>query len=84
MLYYFLHLKYMNNNEKDENDDYTLLSEDKLKKLSGHFLSSYVDCLKQQRDMKLTDSELSCSKIFNEHFKYFRQLSKIHDKANET
>ena len=56
----------MSNN--DQNHDYTRLPEDKLKKLSRLFLSYHVDCLQQQRDMKLTDSEISCKAIFNEHF----------------
>lgn len=72
----------MNNN--DQNDDYLKLPEDKLNNLSRLFLFYHVDCLRKQRDMNLTDSEISCNMLFNEHFKYFRQLSKIHDKANET
>ena len=67
----------MSNNE--EKYDYAKLPEDKLKKLSKIFFSYHMDCLQQQRDMKLTDSELSCKAFFNEHFKYSRQLSKIHD-----
>lgn len=68
----------------EQNHDYMKLSEDKLKKLSRLFLSYHVDCLQQQRDMKLTDSEISCKAFFNEHFKYFRRVSELHDKTNET
>lgn len=67
----------MSNNEQTY--DYAKLTEDKLNKLSSLFLNYHVDCLRKQREMNLMDNEISCNLIFNEHFKYFRRVSEIHD-----
>lgn len=72
----------MSNNEQTYN--YDKLSEDKLNNLSRLFLFYHVDCLRKQAEMNLTDNEISCNVLFNEHFKYFRRVSEIHDKSNET
>jgi hypothetical protein len=64
--------------------DYTKLPEDKLNNLSSLFLFYHVDCLRKQREMNLTDSEIPCNMLFNEHFKYFRRVSELHDNSNKT
>ena len=71
----------MSNNEQKY--DYLKLPEDKLNNLSRLFLLYHVDCLRKQTEMNLTDNEISCNVLFNEHFKYFRRVSEIHDKSNE-
>ena len=70
--------------KNEQKNDYTTLSEDKLNNLSRLFLFYHVDCLRKQTEMNLTDNEISCNVLFNEHFKYFRRVSEIHDKSNET
>jgi hypothetical protein len=72
----------MSNNEQKY--DYTRLTEDKLNNLSRLFLHYHVDCLRKQQDMNLNDSEIPCNLLFDEHFKYFRRVSEIHNKLNET
>jgi hypothetical protein len=72
----------MSNNEQKY--DYTTLSEDKLNNLSRLFLNYHVDCLRKQQEMNLTDNEIPCNLLFNEHFKYFRRVSEINNKLNET
>jgi hypothetical protein len=72
----------MSNNDKKY--DYTKLPHDKLNDLSSLFLFYHVDCLRKQRDMNLTDNEIPCNMLFNEHFKYFRRVSELHDKSIET
>lgn len=71
-------------NINEQKYDYLKLPEDKLNKLSRLFLFYHVDCLRKQREMNLTDNEISCNLLFNEHFKYFRRVSEIHNKSNET
>lgn len=70
--------------KNEQTYDYAKLTEDKLNNLSRLFLNYHVDCLRKQQEMNLTDSEISCNLLFNEHFKYFRRVSELHNKSNET
>ena len=70
--------------KNEQTYDYAKLTEDKLNNLSRLFLFYHVDCLRKQQEMNLTDSEISCNLLFNEHFKYFRRVSELHNKSNET
>lgn len=70
--------------KNEQTYDYAKLTEEKLNNLSRLFLNYHVDCLRKQQEMNLTDSEISCNLLFNEHFKYFRRVSELHNKSNET
>ena len=70
--------------KNEQTYDYAKLTEDKLNNLSRLFLFYHVDCLRKQQEMNLTDSEISCNLLFNEHFKYFRRVSELHNNSNET
>ena len=70
--------------KNEQTYDYAKLTEEKLNNLSRLFLNYHVDCLRKQQEMNLTDSEISCNLLFNEHFKYFRRVFELHNKSNET
>lgn len=70
--------------KNEQTYDYAKLTEEKLNNLSRLFLNYHVDCLRKQQEMNLTDSEISCNLLFNEHFKYFRRVSELHNNSNET
>jgi hypothetical protein len=77
-----LYTEEMSSNE--EIRDYKSISQDKLNNLSRLFLSYHVDCLRKQQEMNLSDNQIPCNMLFNEHFKYFREVSELQNKPAKT
>ncbi len=52
------------------------LSKQQLQELSKFFIAKHIECLQLQNKMNLSDTEIQCNLLFNEHFKYFIRIVK--------
>ena len=52
------------------------LTKHQLQELSKFFIAKHIECLQLQNKMNLSDNDIQCKLLFNEHFKYFSRMTK--------
>ena len=53
----------------------TEMTQKQISEISIFLLMKHVECVKLQKKLNISDEDIPCKLILNEHFKYFRMMT---------